>query len=300
MELKKSMQPSSIATSVLDIAYESAGPPDGKPVILLHGWPDDVRTWDKVLPLLHGHGFRTIAPYLRGFGATRFRRASTMRSGQLSALARDVLDLADALALSRFAIVGHDWGARAAYITAAIAPDRVSHCAALSVGWGTNDPQQQLPLSQIRNYWYHWYFALDRGARLVEEQGGALARFAWETWGPSGWFTDAEFDRTSESFRNPDWAQVVVHSYRHRWGLAPGDPAYDAVEAQLRPTPTISVATLVLHGAADACNDPSSSAGRERFFSGRYERVILDGVGHFPTRESPAAVGRALAAFLSN
>jgi pimeloyl-ACP methyl ester carboxylesterase len=283
---------------VLDIALERAGPEQGMPIILLHGWPDDVRTWDKVLPVLHAAGFSTFAPYLRGFGPTRFRAPQTKRSGQLSALAQDTLDLADALGLSRFAVVGHDWGARAAYIAAAIAPERVTHCVALSVGWGTNDPNQDLALPQARNYWYHWYMALERGARLVRQDGHGLARFVWETWGPPGWFTDAEFETTAESFTNTDWADVVLHSYRHRWGLADGDPAYAHLEAKLNPAPVIAVPTLVVHGGADACNDPMTSAHREPFFSARYRRVVLDGVGHFPSREAPGAVGDAVADFI--
>jgi len=286
-------------TSTLDIAFESDGPESGKPLMLLHGWPDDVRTWDKVLPTLHRSGFRTVAPYLRGFGPTRFHSARTMRSGQLTALGQDVLELADALGLRRVAVVGHDWGARAAYIAAALAPTRITHCVAISVGWGTNDPSQPLPLSQVRNYWYHWYMALERGARLVREDGKSLARFAWDTWGPAGWFSDAEFEATAKSFENADWADVVLHSYRHRWQLADGDPAYAPLEAKMTPPPIISVPTLVLHGGADACNDPTTSANRERFFKGGYQRVVLDGVGHFPAREAPEAVGRAIADFLT-
>lgn len=290
---------SRVSTPTLEVAFEPSGPETGLPILLLHGWPDDVRTWDGVLPALHAAAFRTIAPYLRGCGPTTFRSAATMRSGQLSALGRDVLDFADALRLGRFAVVGHDWGARAAYIAAALAPDRITHCVALSVGWGTNDPQQQISLVQARNYWYHWYLALDRGADAVQNDRAALARFLWTTWGPAAWFADAAFDLTARSFANPDWADVAIHSYRHRWGLAPGDPAYTALEAALRPPPVIATPTLVIHGGADACNDPSTSMNREPAFSRLYERLVLDGVGHFPSREAPEVVGRAIARFLA-
>jgi len=286
-------------TAVLDLAYESAGPDDGQPILLLHGWPDDVRTWDGVLPVLHRAGFRTVAPYLRGFGPTRFRSKATPRSGQLAALGQDVLDLADALGLDRFAVVGHDWGARAAYIAAAVAPERVRHCTALSVGWGTNDPAQPLALPQARNYWYHWYLALDRGAEALARDRGGMTRFLWETWSPPGWFGDAEFAETARSFDNPDWVDVVLHGYRSRWGLADGDPAYAQLEAVLKPTPVIAVPVLVIHGGADTCNDPATSAGREAWFSGAYRRIVLDGVGHFPSRESPVAVAEAIATFAS-
>jgi len=287
-----------VSTSVLDIAYEDSGPHDGVPTILLHGWPDDIRTWDGVLPALHASGRRTLVPYLRGFGETRFKSADTMRSGQLSALGRDVLDFADALGIERFAIVGHDWGARAAYIAAALGPRRVTHAVALSVGWGTNDPQQALPFNQARNYWYHWFFATSRGERAVRDDRRALVRFLWNTWGPSDWITDAAFEATAKSFDNPDWPDVTLHSYRHRWGFAPGDAQYSPAESALQSTPGISVPTLVIHGGADWCNDPSTSANREKFFSERYERMVLAGVGHFPSREAPDAVAQAMVRFL--
>jgi pimeloyl-ACP methyl ester carboxylesterase len=221
-----------------------------------------------------------------------------MRSGQLAALGQDLIELADVMALDAFAIVGHDWGARAAYIAASQCPDRITHCVTLSVGYGTNDPNQGLSLKQVRNYWYHWYMALDRGAALIRADAGALARFMWESWSPDWRFTDAEFAATVASFDNPDWADIVLHSYRHRWGLAAGDPRYDGLEKKLNPAPPIAVPTLVIHGGGDACNDPATSEGKEAFFSGRYERVVLDRVGHFPQREAPDRVADAIARFI--
>jgi pimeloyl-ACP methyl ester carboxylesterase len=289
----------SVSTPLLEIACEISGPAQGRPAILLHGWPDDVRTWDSVTTHLHKAGWKTIVPYLRGFGATRFRDSSTMRSGQLSALGQDVVDLVNALKLDRSVVVGHDWGARAAYIAAALQPERVSHCVALSVGYATNDPRQTLSLRQSRNYWYHWYMAVDRGEATVRRDRKAFTRFLWETWSPNWRFSDGDFEQTAKSFDNPDWADVVLHSYRHRWGFAPGDPAYDALEGKLNPAPTIPVDTLMIHGGADQCNDPATSEGRESFFGGRYERVVLAGVGHFPQRES-AEVGGLIASFLTS
>jgi pimeloyl-ACP methyl ester carboxylesterase len=288
-----------VATPVLDVAVEISGPESGAPVVLLHGWPDDVRTWDGVLPILHSSGFRTFVPYLRGVGPTRFRSADTLRSGQLAALGQDLLDLADALALSGFAVVGHDWGARAAYIASAVAPDRISHAVALSVGWGTNDPGQTLSLAQARNYWYHWFMATERGARAVREDRIAFTRILWETWGPTRWITDQAFQQTARSFENPDWAAVTLHSYRHRWGFADGDSVYTSLEARLNPSPRIAVPTLVIHGGADACNAPATSMNRESGFSRLYDRLELDHVGHFPGREAPGAVGEAIARFLA-
>ena len=286
-------------TPTLSIACELSGPADGRPVVLLHGWPDDARTWQRVLPALHEAGHRTIAPFLRGCGPTRFHSTTrTARSGQLAALGQDVLDLADAMGLESFAVVGHDWGARAAYIASALRPDRITHCVALSVGWGTNDPNQRLSLKQVQNYWYHWCMALDRGAALVREDRRNFTRYIWSIWNPRWPISDEEFAATASSFDNPDWAEVVLHSYRVRWGLAPTHAEYAVVEARLAADPTIRVPTLVLHGGGDPCNDPSTSENKEHFFASCYQRIVLDGVGHFPQRESPQAVASAIVRFI--
>jgi pimeloyl-ACP methyl ester carboxylesterase len=263
-----------VQTSLLNLAYEERGPTSGFPVVLVHGWPDDIRTWDGVAARLNDAGFRTIAPYLRGFGPTRFRAQSTMRSGQLSALGSDMIEMAQALSLGRFAIVGHDWGARAAYIVGTEFSDHVSHLVAISVGYGTNNPDQGLPLLQVKNYWYHWYFALPRGVDLVKTSRRELARFMWQSWSPTWGFSDADFQETAASFDNPDWAEVTIHSYRHRWGYAEGDPRYSDLEYRLSAVPPVKVPTLVLHGGADACNDPVTSADKEKFCANRYERRI--------------------------
>jgi len=287
-------------TPTLSIACEVSGPEQGRPVLLLHGWPDDARTWDRVLPALRAAGYQTIVPYLRGCGPTRFRSPQTPRSGQLAALGQDVLDLADAMKLRAFAVVGHDWGARAAYIVSCLAPERLTHCVALSVGWGTNDPGQRLPLKQVQNYWYHWYIALDRGADLVREERHEFTRYIWTIWNPAWRISDEELAATASSFDNPDWAEVVLHSYRVRWGFAEKDPAYSALEARLARDPNIRVPTLVIHGGGDPCNDPSTSEGKERFFGARYERIVLDRVGHFPQREAPGPVADAILGFLGS
>ncbi len=295
------MQLTTVESATLAIGCELSGPADGHPVILLHGWPDDIRTWDRILPALHGARFKTIVPYLRGFGATRFRFPETARSGQLSALGQDLLDLADGLGLEHFAVVGHDWGARAAYIASCIAPGRrVTHCVAISVGWGTNDPNQKLSLRQTQNYWYHWYMALDRGAELVRNDRLNFTRYIWTIWNPNWRISEEEFGVTAASFENPDWPEVTLHLYRVRWRLASGDPVYDVVEAALVTSPIIAVPTLVIHGGGDPCNDPSSSEGKVDFFAGQYRRVVLDRVGHFPQREAPEAVSEATVRFLTN
>src|SRR5262245_23808697 len=287
-----------VQTALLDFAYEEQGPKDGLPVILLHGWPDDVRTWDGVVVRLNAAGFRTIAPYLRGFGRTRFLAESTMRSGQLSALGSDVVEMGEALGIRRFALVGHDWGARAAYIAASMIGQQLTHLVALSVGYGTNDPGQHLPLVQARNYWYHWYFALPRGIDLVKDSRRELGKFLWETWSPGWQFAAADYAETAASFDNPDWADVTIHSYRHRWGHAEGDPRYDSLERGLSSVPPLQVPALVLHGDADACNDSHTTAHKERFFTSRYARKLLPGIGHFPQREDPDTVANEIVAWL--
>jgi pimeloyl-ACP methyl ester carboxylesterase len=242
---------------------------------------------------------RTFVPWLRGYGETRFLDRRTMRSGQLAALAQDVLDFADSLGLKHFAIVGHDWGARAAYIASCAAPERITQCAAISAGWGTNDPDQVLSLKQTQNYWYHWYMALERGERLVRDDRRAFTRYIWTIWNRNWKFSEAEFEVTARAFDNPDWADITLHSYRVRWGLAPVDPAYASLEARVKANPSISVPTLMVHGGGDPVNDPSTSEGKEKLFTGPYRRVVLDRVGHFPQREDPEGVCKEMLPFIA-
>jgi len=200
--------------------------------------------------------------------------------------------------LDRFALIGHDWGARAAYIAATELSERVTRLVAISVGYGTNNPDQQLPLTQIKNYWYHWYFSLPRGIDLVKSARHELGKFMWKTWSPAWQFSEAEYAATAASFENPDWADVTIHSYRHRWGYADGDPRYADLERRVAQVPPVSVPTLVLHGAIDACNDPATSEHKEKFFTSRYERKLLPNVGHFPQREDPETVAGEIIAWL--
>lgn len=290
-------------TSLLRIGYEDWNAGAARTVMLLHGWPDSPRTWRTVAPRLAAAGYRVVVPALRGFAPTRFLGNDTMRSGQLAALGRDLIELIGTLRLNRPSLVGHDWGARAAANACGLTPGIARHLAMISVGYGTNDPNQALSLPQARNYWYHWYMATERGARSVREDRLRFARLMWDTWSPPGappgWFDDAEFAATAEAFAGADWAEVTLHSYRHRWGHAEGDPRYAADEAALNPVPVLSVPTLVVHGGADFCNSPESSAGKERWFAGPYRREVLAGVGHFPPREAPAEVARLLLDFLA-
>lgn len=285
------------STERLDIAYLEWNPQGVRTAILLHGWPDSPECWTDVAPALADAGYRVLAPALRGFTPTRFREATTPRSGQLAALGRDLLDFIDVLRLTRPVLIGHDWGARAAANACGLQAGVASHLVLLSVGYGSNTPDQPLALRQARDYWYHWYMATPRGAQALRDEREAFARMMWDTWAPTGWFDPTDFDEAARAFQGEDWVEVVLHSYRHRWGFAEGDPAYSEDEARLHPAPVLTVPTLVLHGDADTCNPPDVSSGREKFFQGGYERQVLDGVGHFPPREAPQRVAEAILRF---
>ena len=285
-------------TSLLRVGYEVAGPAEGFPVILAHGWPDDARTWDAVLPALHDAGFRSYALWLRGYGPTRFLRDDTFRSGQLVALGQDLVDFATALGLGRYALVGHDWGSRAAYIASALNESQVCACVALSTGYGTNSPNQTLSYRQAQNYWYHWLMATPRGEKAVREDRRAFTRHIWDEWFVAYSPDAAEFERTAVSFDNPDWAAIVLHSYRVRWGHAAVDPRYAALEARFDPAPKQRVPTLTLHGALDPVNSPQMSEGKEAYFNGPYERRLIPGAGHFPQRERAAETATQIVEWL--
>ena len=288
-----------VDTPLLRIAYEASGPDDGLPVVLVHGWPDDVRTWDRVLPALHAAGFRTYRPWLRGYGSTRFLHDDTFRSGQLVALGQDLVDFARALGLGRHALVGHDWGARAAYIASALNEPTVAACVALSVGYGTNHPGQVLSYRQTQTYWYHWFMATARGERCVRADRRGFTRHIWNEWFVAYTPGDAEFERTAAAFDNPDWADITLHSYRVRWGHAMGASEYDTLEARFDPAPIQRVPTLTLHGDGDPVNLPGMSEGKESYFEGPYERRLVEGAGHFPQRERPDIVAREIVAWLA-
>ncbi len=284
-------------TPTLRIAYEDTGPKDGPAVLLLHGWPDDPRTWDAVAPALNAAGFRTIVPYLRGFGPTVFLSADTMRSGEMAAMAQDAIELADALGLKTFAVVGHDWGARIAYVLAAAFPERVTRIATLSVGWQPGELATP-SLEQVRKYWYQWFMATERGRESVRSDPKAFARIQWETWAPQGWFSDAEFAATAKSFENPDWPAITLHSYTVRWGESDKDPRYAGLDRRAMSAQSIPVPTLMIQGGADGVTLAATTEGKDKYFTGGYRRVVLDGVGHFPTREKPEEVSRLLLGFL--
>ena len=284
---------------MLRVGYDEWNPNGRVTVILVHGWPDSPRGWNDVAERLAQAGCRVIAPALRGFAPTTFLSAQTRRSGQLSALGRDLIEFIGALGIEgKPALVGHDWGARAVANACGLRPGIASHLVMLSVGYGTNDPLQTISLQQAVNYWYHWYMATPRGERELRHNRRAFTQWLWDTWAPAGWYRNEEFEATAAAFDGPDWADVVLHSYRHRWAFVDGDPRYASDEAALNPAPVLDVPTLVLHGAQDTCNHPDSSANKERFFTGIYRRQLLAGLGHFPQREAPQAVTQAVFRFL--
>lgn len=285
------------STALLGVSYLEQGPSDGRPLLLLHGWPDDPRTWDAIAMECNQAGYRTLAPWLRGFGATHFLSPGTMRSGEMLALAQDALDFMRALGVERFAVVGHDWGARIAYIMAALWPERVTHCVALSVSWAPGELQTP-SLEQTRAFWYQWFMATDRGARFVREHGLDFARFQWQTWSPPGWFDEASFQRTAQSFGNPDWAEITLHAYRVRWGEAAPDPRYAQLREQYGAAASIGVPTLAIHGAEDRCVLPPNFTQSQQYFTDLYRHRLLSGIGHFPTREAAVRVSELLLEFL--
>ena len=230
-----------VDTPTLRIAYEERGPPGGVPVVLSHGFPYDPRAYDGVAPILAEAGCRVIVPYLRGYGPTRFLSDATPRSGQQGALGADLLALMDALVLPRAVLVGYDWGGRAACVVAALWPDRVQGLVT-ACGYNIQDIAAAVtpgPMEQEHRWWYQYYLHTERGRAGLAADRRGLARLLWRLWSPSWPFGDAEFDRTAPSFDNPDFVNVVVQSYRHRFGYTPGDPAYDAIEAQLASQPAI-------------------------------------------------------------
>ena len=284
-----------VRTELLEIAFEEGGPEDGPAVLLLHGWPDAARGWDFVASKLQAKGWRTVVPHLRGSGATRFLSEETPRDGSGVALAQDAIDLADALNLERFAVVGHDWGARAAYTLAALFPERVSAVAALALGFQPRGLFTVPSFEQSRRFWYQWFLCVDGAAERVRVDPVGFARIQWETWSPRGWFEEAEFARTAESFLNPDWPAITLNAYRSRWLTGEArDARYDAAQQKIGEIETLSTPTLMIQGAADLCDAPSESEGLERHFANGYRRLLLGGVGHFPHREAPVAVADAI------
>jgi pimeloyl-ACP methyl ester carboxylesterase len=286
-----------IRAGVLEVAYEEHGPAQGTPVVLLHGFPYDVRAFEEVWPLLgHRLGARVVVPYLRGYGPTRFVSEATPRSGQQAALAADLLALLDALNIPKAVLAGFDWGGRAACIVAALFPERVLGLVTVN-GYNVHDlavsHQPSAPENEYR-YWYQWYFHGERGRQGLARNRRELCRLLWRLWSPEWRFDDETFARTAPSFDNPDFVEVVIHSYRARYRLAAGDPAYESLEERIARKPPIAVPTISLDGTADGVMLTGGGGGQRAQFTGPYEHRTIDGAGHNVPQERPAEFAAAV------
>ena len=291
-----------IQTEVLDIGYEEAGNGTGFPIILLHGFPYDVRSWDGVVPPLVDAGHRVLVPYLRGYGPTRFLDPAAPRMAEQAAIAQDVVDFADALGLERFAVAGFDWGNRAACITAILRPERVRAqvaCGGYSVQ-NTVTPGRPGPAVSEARLWYQWYFNTERGRAGLEANRHDIIRHLWDTFSPGWQYTDAAYARSAPSFDNPDFVDVVIHSYRHRHVNAPGEERFLEVERRLAERPQIQVPAIVLRGAESGFGRPSADpSGDQRRFPSLVARRIVEGAGHNLPAHRPDAVSTALMELLA-
>ena len=285
-----------IDAGVLNVGYAETGSPNGPAVILLHGWPYDIHSYVDVAPLLASAGYRVIIPYLRGYGTTRFLSSETVRNGQPSVVAVDIIALMDALKVEMATLAGFDWGARTANIIAALWPERCK--AMVSVSGYLIGSQQSgkmpLPPKAELEWWYQFYFATERGRAGYDEYRHDFAKLIWQTASPKWDFDDATFDRSAAAFDNPDHVAIVIHNYRWRLGLAEGEPKYDDLDKRLAGGPVITVPTITLEGDANGAPHPDASSYAKKF-SGKYaHRIINGGVGHNLPQEAPQAFAEAV------
>ncbi len=285
-----------IDAGLLNVGYVEAGPTDGRPAILLHGWPYDIHSYIDVAPLLAAKGYRVVIPYLRGYGSTRFRSPDTLRNGQQSALAADVIALLDALKIEKAVIGGFDWGARTANIVAALWPERCKAMVSVSGYLIGSQAANRRPLAPEaeHEWWYQYYFATERGRAGYEKYTRDFNKLIWQLASPKWSFDDATFDRSAKSFDNPDHVQIVIHNYRWRLSLAEGERTYDDFERRLAQGPVINVPTITLESDANGAPHPDPGAYAKKF-AGKYEhRTITGGVGHNLPQEAPAAFAKAM------
>jgi pimeloyl-ACP methyl ester carboxylesterase len=285
-----------IDAGVLNIGYAEAGSSGDPVVILLHGWPYDIYSYVDVAPQLASAGYRVIIPYLRGYGTTRFLSDATLRSGQPSAVAADIVALMDALKIEKATLAGYDWGARTANIIAALWPERCNAMVSVS-GYliGSQEAgRRPLPPKAELQWWYQFYFATERGREGYAKYRRDFARLIWQIASPNWKFDDATFERSATAFDNPDHVSVVVHNYRWRLGLAEGDAAYNELDNKLATSPVIAVPTITMEGDANGAPHPEPSAYAKKF-TGRYEhRLITGGIGHNLPQEAPQAFAQAV------
>jgi pimeloyl-ACP methyl ester carboxylesterase len=280
----------------LCIAYEESGNVDGMTVILLHGFPYDIRAYDEVTKHLQTENCRIIVPYLRGFGPTRFLSPGTIRSGQQAALANDLIALMDSLSIQKAIVGGYDWGGRACCIVSALFPERIIGLVSMA-GYNIQNiakySEPVAPEIEMLN-WYQFYFHSERGREGLTKYRKELCRLLWSSWSPTWKFDDDTFEATAVSFNNPDFVEVVVHSYRHRYGLANGDPKFETIEQSLQKQPAIKVPAIILDAEADGV-EPFPGTGKDAgYFEGSYERRVVKGIGHNLPQEAPAEFAKAI------
>jgi pimeloyl-ACP methyl ester carboxylesterase len=286
-----------IDAGLLNVTYAEAGPPEGRPVVLLHGWPYDIYSFVDVAPLLASAGYRVIVPYTRGYGATRFLSDKTFRNGQPSVGAVDIIALMDALNIKSAIIGGYDWGGRTADIIAVLWPERCRALVSVSGYLMTSQEAQKSPLPPKAElqWWYQYYFATERGRAGYDKYRHDFAKVIWSIASPKWNFDDATFDRTAASFNNPDHVSIVIHNYRFRLGLAEGESKYDDLERRLAEGPVVTVPSITLEGDANGAPHFADANSYRNKFTGRYEhRTISGGVGHNLPQEAPQAFAQAV------
>lgn len=285
-----------IEAGVLEVAYYEAGPADGYPVLLMHGFPYDIHTYAEVAPLVAAQGCRVIVPYLRGYGATRFLSAATPRSGEQAALGADLLALLDALKIPRAVLAGYDWGGRAACVVAALWPERCAGLVSFN-SYNIQDIARAMVPDKPENehsLWYQYYFHSERGRTGLEKDRRGITKLLWKLWSPTWKFSDAAFERSAAAFDHPDFVDVVIQSYRHRFGLVPGDPAYAEIERRLATQPTITVPAITFDGIDDGVRPPADASAHAHRFSGARSHRLVPGVGHNMPQEVPAVFADAV------
>jgi pimeloyl-ACP methyl ester carboxylesterase len=284
-----------VDAGVLNVGYADAGPANGPAVVLLHGWPYDIHSYVEVSPLLVAAGFRVIVPYLRGYGATRFLSSETVRNGQQSALAVDIIALMDALKIDKAIVAGYDWGARTANIIAALWPQRCKAMVSVSGYLIGNVAANRMPLPPKAEleWWYQFYFATERGRAGYDKYRHDFAKLIWHTASPKWNFDDATFERSAAALDNPDQVSIVIHNYRWRLGLAEGEAKYDELEKRLAAGPLIAVPTITLEGDANGAPHPDPSSYAKKF-TGKYTHRLIKGAGHNLPQEAPKAFAEAV------
>jgi len=284
-----------INAGVLNVGYVEVGPADGKPVILLHGWPYDIYSFADSAPLLASKGYHVIIPYLRGYGSTRFLSDETLRNGQQSAFATDIISLMDALKIQQAIIAGFDWGARTACIMSALWPERCKALVSVSGYLIGNQELGKIPLSPKSElqWWYQFYFATERGAIGYDKNRDEFAKLIWQIASPTWKFDDTTFERSAASLKNPDHVAIVIHNYRWRLGLVEGEPKYNDLEKQLAKAPLITIPTITLEGDANGAPHPEPSTYTKKF-TGKYSHQLLKGIGHNLPQEAPQAFVEAI------